>query len=107
MTSPTARGPASPSASTPRIQAERELKKAHAGAQFFQSNLIYDVDDFERYLEGLDKLGVLSQAPFLAGITPVRSARAARATLPPSEPLFRSTSFRDAVLRQYEELANP
>ncbi|HSK10946.1 MAG TPA: methylenetetrahydrofolate reductase C-terminal domain-containing protein, partial [Vicinamibacterales bacterium] len=67
---------ASPCASTPRTQAQRELKKAHAGAQFFQSNLVYDVDAFEQYLEGLDKAGVLARAPFLAGITPVRSARA-------------------------------
>ncbi|MCX6549559.1 MAG: methylenetetrahydrofolate reductase C-terminal domain-containing protein, partial [Acidobacteria bacterium] len=70
---------ASPSASLPRIQALRELKKVHAGAQFFQSNLVYDVEHFERYLEGLDKAGVLAHAPFLVGITPVRSARAARA----------------------------
>ncbi len=69
---------ASPSASTTRTQARRELKKAHAGAQFFQSNLVYDVDHFERYLEGLDKAGVLGHAAFLVGITPVRSARAAR-----------------------------
>jgi 5-methyltetrahydrofolate--homocysteine methyltransferase len=72
---------ASPSASSPRIQALRELKKAHAGAQFFQSNLVYDVDHFERYLAELDKAGALAHAPFLAGITPVRSARAARAMM--------------------------
>ena len=70
---------ASPSASSPRIQAQRELKKVHAGAQFFQSNLVYDVEHFERYLAELDKAGVLAVAPLLVGITPVRSARAARA----------------------------
>jgi 5-methyltetrahydrofolate--homocysteine methyltransferase len=69
---------ASPSAATPRIQAQRELKKVHAGAQFFQSNLVYDVEHFERYLENLHTAGVLANTPFLAGITPVRSARAAR-----------------------------
>jgi hypothetical protein len=36
-----------------------------------------------------------------------RAALRTRATLPPNEPLFRSTSFRDAVLRQYEELMSP
>jgi 5-methyltetrahydrofolate--homocysteine methyltransferase len=70
---------ASPFASTPRIQAMRELKKSHAGAQFFQSNLVYDVDAFERYLEALDRNGTLAQSFYLVGITPVRSARAARA----------------------------
>jgi len=69
---------ASPSASSPRTQAMRELKKAHAGAQFFQSNLVYDVEYFERYLAELDKAGTLALAPLLVGITPVRSARAAR-----------------------------
>jgi 5-methyltetrahydrofolate--homocysteine methyltransferase len=70
---------ASPFSSTPRTQALRELKKVHAGAQFFQSNLIYDVEGFEHYAEALDKAGVLGKTPFLAGITPVRSARAAHA----------------------------
>ena len=70
---------ASPFASTPRIQAIRELKKSHAGAQFFQSNLVYDVEAFERYLEALDRNGTLAHTSFLVGITPVRSARAARA----------------------------
>ncbi len=69
---------ASPCASTPHTQAQRELKKSHAGAQFFQSNLVYDVDAFEQYLEALDKTGALARTPFLVGITPIRSARAAR-----------------------------
>jgi 5-methyltetrahydrofolate--homocysteine methyltransferase len=69
---------ASPHASTPSTQAQRELKKSNAGAQFFQSNLVYDVDAFERYLEALDKTGALARTPFLVGITPIRSARAAR-----------------------------
>lgn len=70
---------ASPSASTPRTQALRELKKVHAGAQFFQSNLVYDVEHFERYLEAIDTGAGGLTVPFLVGITPVRSARAARA----------------------------
>jgi 5,10-methylenetetrahydrofolate reductase len=70
---------ASPSASTPRIQALRELKKSHAGAQFFQSNVVFDVEAFERYLAGLERAGVLAATPFLAGVTPLRSAKMARA----------------------------
>ncbi|HNX96983.1 MAG TPA: homocysteine S-methyltransferase family protein, partial [Candidatus Aminicenantes bacterium] len=69
---------ASPSAADETIQALRELKKCHAGAQFFQSNVIFDLEAVERYLEALDKVGLLGQAHFLAGVTPVRSARAAR-----------------------------
>jgi len=70
---------ASPSASTPRIQALRELKKSHAGAQFFQSNVVFDVDAFERYLATLERAGVLAATPFLAGVTPLRSAKMAKA----------------------------
>jgi 5-methyltetrahydrofolate--homocysteine methyltransferase len=69
---------ASPCASTPATQAQRELKKSQAGAQFFQSNLVYDVEAFEQYLEALDRAGALAHTPFLVGITPIRSARAAK-----------------------------
>lgn len=67
----------SPFAANDRFQALREAKKVNAGAQFFQSNLIYDVDGFERYLEALDRRGVLGRVYLLAGITPMRSAKAA------------------------------
>lgn len=67
----------SPNASAPRFQAIRETKKANAGAQYFQTNLIYDVDAFKAYLELMDKAGILGQAYVLAGIAPIRSAKAA------------------------------
>jgi methylenetetrahydrofolate reductase (NADPH) len=68
----------SPFASNPRFQALREEKKANAGAQFFQTNLVYDVDGFERWLAELEVQGVLDRVHVLAGITPIRSAKAAR-----------------------------
>lgn len=68
----------SPYASTNRFQALREAKKVNAGAQFFQTNLVYDVEGFERWLEALDRRGVLGRVFILAGITPIRSAKAAR-----------------------------
>lgn len=69
----------SPFASNDRFQAIREEKKVNAGAQFFQTNLVYDVEGFERYLASLDKRGVLNRVFMLAGITPIRSLRAAQA----------------------------
>ena len=69
----------SPNASTPFIQAMREEKKANAGAQFMQTNLVYDVESFKHYLEALDKRGVTSRLPLLAGISPIRSVKAAYA----------------------------
>jgi 5,10-methylenetetrahydrofolate reductase len=67
----------SPNSSNPRFQVLRETKKANAGAQFFQTNLIYDVDAFKTYLELLDNAGVLGRTFILAGVAPIRSAKAA------------------------------
>jgi len=69
----------SPYAATPRFVAQREHKKVNAGAQFFQTNLIYDVDEFEKYLAELDKAGLLGKVYLLAGVAPIRSAKAANA----------------------------
>ncbi len=68
----------SPNSSTLPIQAQRETKKVNAGAQFFQTNLIYDVDLFERYLAMLDKAGILDRIFVLAGVSPIRSLKAAQ-----------------------------
>jgi methylenetetrahydrofolate reductase (NADPH) len=68
----------SPFASSERFQALREEKKVNAGAQFFQTNLVYDVEGFERWLAALDHGGVLNRVHVLAGVTPMRSAKAAR-----------------------------
>ncbi|MBN1380951.1 MAG: methylenetetrahydrofolate reductase C-terminal domain-containing protein [Deltaproteobacteria bacterium] len=69
----------SPFASNDRFQAIREEKKVNAGAQFFQTQLVYDVEGFERYLAALDQRGVLGRVFMLPGITPIRSLRAAQA----------------------------
>lgn len=69
---------ASPFASEPRIQALREHKKVNAGAQFFQTNLIYDPDGFEVWLEALAKRDILNKVYILAGITPLKSLKVAK-----------------------------
>jgi methylenetetrahydrofolate reductase (NADPH) len=68
----------SPFASETRFQAVREKKKSNAGAQFFQTNLIYNPSRFQEYLEALDKQGVLKQSYLLAGVAPIRSYKAAK-----------------------------
>jgi len=67
----------SPNAALPRYEAQREIKKVHAGAQFFQTNLIYDVKVFEDYLAELERAGLLGKVYILAGVAPIRSAKAA------------------------------
>ncbi|HER09664.1 MAG TPA: hypothetical protein ENO20_12220 [Bacteroides sp.] len=68
---------ASPFASEPRFQALREQKKIHAGAQFFQTNVIFDPEGLDEWLEALYKRDVLGKVYILAGVTPIRSKRMA------------------------------
>ncbi len=69
----------SPFASTPFIQSVREHKKVNAGAQFMQTQVIFDLDGFKRYLDALDNRGLLGRVSLIAGISPVRSVKAAAA----------------------------
>lgn len=68
---------ASPYASRPEFQALREHKKINAGAQFFQTNCVFDLDGFEVWLDALAKRGVLDKVYILAGIAPLKSAKMA------------------------------
>ncbi len=68
---------ASPYASEPRFQALREHKKVNAGAQFFQTNLVYDPDRFEIWLDALARRNILDKVYILVGITPLKSAKVA------------------------------
>ena len=65
---------ASPFASEPRFQAIREHKKVNAGAQFFQTNLVFDPDGLEIWLNELAKRNILDKVYILIGITPLKSA---------------------------------
>ena len=69
---------ASPFASEPRFQAIREHKKINAGAQFFQTNLVYDPDRLEVWLNELAKRNILDKVYILIGITPLKSLKVAK-----------------------------
>jgi len=69
---------ASPYASEPRFQAIREHKKINAGAQFFQTNLVFDPDGLDIWLEALAKRNVLDKVYILIGITPLKSLKVAQ-----------------------------
>ncbi len=68
---------AAPFASEPRYQAIREHKKINAGAQFFQTNLVYDPDHLETWLNELAKRNILDKVYILVGITPLKSLKMA------------------------------
>jgi methylenetetrahydrofolate reductase (NADPH) len=69
---------ASPYASDPRFQAIREHKKVNAGAQFFQTNLIFDIPGLEIWLNELAKRNILDKVYILAGVTPLKSLKMAQ-----------------------------
>jgi methylenetetrahydrofolate reductase (NADPH) len=69
---------ASPFASRPDFQAIREHKKINAGAQFFQTNLIFDIDRLEAWMNALAKRDILDKVYILAGIAPVKSLKVAK-----------------------------
>jgi methylenetetrahydrofolate reductase (NADH) len=61
----------------PEMQAIRDHKKVNAGAQFFQTNIMYEPERLDRWLEELDKRDVLKKVFILAGVTPLKSYKAA------------------------------
>ncbi len=67
----------SPFALPPELQAIRDQKKVNAGAQFFQTNIIFDPDRLDPWLEELNKRDVLTKVYILVGITPLRSYKTA------------------------------
>jgi methylenetetrahydrofolate reductase (NADPH) len=69
---------ASPFASEPKFQALREHKKINAGAQFFQTNLVYDIEHMEVWLNELAKRNILDTVYILIGITPLKSVKMAK-----------------------------
>jgi methylenetetrahydrofolate reductase (NADPH) len=68
---------ASPFASTMKFQALREQKKVNAGAQFFQTNVVFDADRLDEWLNEIAKRGVLGKVYILIGIAPLKSYKMA------------------------------
>ena len=69
---------AAPFASRPEFQAIREHKKVNAGAQFFQTNLVYDPDGLEIWLNELAKRNILDKVYILIGVTPLKTLEMAQ-----------------------------
>jgi methylenetetrahydrofolate reductase (NADPH) len=68
----------SPFASDPALQAIKDHKKVNAGAQFFQTNLIFEPDRLDQWLEQLDKRNILNKVYILIGIAPLKSYKIAQ-----------------------------
>jgi len=57
---------------------ERLEKKVNAGAEFIQTQCIYDMERFERFMEMVRERGLDKRVHILAGVTPLKSWRAAK-----------------------------
>jgi len=68
----------SPFASDPVLQAIKDHKKINAGAQFFQTNLIFEPEKLDLWLEELDKRNILNKVYILAGVATLKSYKIAR-----------------------------
>lgn len=90
---------ASPFASRPEFQAIREHKKVNAGAQFFQTNLVYDADGLEVWLNALAKRDLLDKVFILVGITPLKNLKMAQYMHHEVPGVF----IPESVLRRLEE----
>jgi len=68
---------ASPFGAPPKYEAIRAEKKINAGAQFIQTQPIFDYDRFVEWLEALDKRNLLDKVYVMPGLVPLKSTNAA------------------------------
>jgi len=68
----------SPFAAEPNLQAIKDHKKVNAGAQFFQTNIIFEPERLDPWLEQLDKRGALDKVHILIGVAPLKSYKVAQ-----------------------------
>jgi len=66
-----------PFASKPEYQAIREHKKVNAGAQFLQTNLVFDARGVEIWLEHLYRRNILDKVYIIVGVAILKSLRMA------------------------------
>lgn len=68
---------ANPFADPFEVRVYRMEKKVNAGAQFFQTQIIFDLERFERWMELVRERGLHERAYIMAGVMPVKSAKVA------------------------------
>jgi methylenetetrahydrofolate reductase (NADPH) len=69
---------ANPFADPFEYRVDRLEKKIEAGAQFIQTQCVFDLERFERFMEMVRERGLDQRAHILAGVTPLKSWRAAK-----------------------------
>jgi len=67
-----------PFADPPEYRVDRLAKKAAAGVDFVQTQLVYNLPKFEKWMEMVRDRGLHKKVKILAGVTPIKSIGAAR-----------------------------
>jgi methylenetetrahydrofolate reductase (NADPH) len=87
-------------------------KKVEAGAEFIQTQAIYDVNGFEQWIEAAKKEGITEKTAILAGVLPLTSAIEAKNmrdkymdTMIPDQIIKRMESAGDAAAQKKEGLS--
>ncbi len=69
---------ANPFADPFEFRVDRLEKKINAGAEFIQTQCVFDMERFARFMEMCLQRGLCERAYILAGVTPLKSLRAAK-----------------------------
>ena len=69
---------ANPFADPFELRVARLAKKVRAGADFIQTQCIYNIDKFEKWMAGVRDRGLHKEVYIMAGVTPMKSVGAAR-----------------------------
>ncbi len=69
---------ANPFADPFELRVARLAKKVAAGADFIQTQCIYNLDKFEKWMEGVRNRGLHEKCAILAGVTPIKTVGMAR-----------------------------
>jgi methylenetetrahydrofolate reductase (NADPH) len=69
---------ASPACAPARMRPLRLAKKVAAGADFIQTQMIFDMEQFRKYMQTIVDMGLAEKISFLAGVGPLKSPAMAR-----------------------------
>jgi methylenetetrahydrofolate reductase (NADPH) len=69
---------ANPFADPFELRVARLAKKVRAGADFVQTQCIFNIDKFEQWMKGVRERGLHKEVFIMAGVTPMKSVGAAR-----------------------------
>jgi len=69
---------ANPFADPFELRVARLAKKVRAGADFIQTQCIFNIDKFEQWMKGVRERGLHKEVYIMAGVTPIKSVGAAR-----------------------------